>query len=600
MSSKKSGPANSRPYEQIIANRLFVVAGIIFLMGMLVTASYAIQKYSMEKQTKDSALDIAEVLEEEFSRLLLRNDTKEIQSIIEIILLNDNDIAYIYITDPNGNAVAWTRSEENTNLQKQLYNSRLSFINLQPNYKNYEITKTIKEGTLGTIHIGLQKRDFLGYVIDSPRILFSYILTLIITISVIVYSVKTIFFRPICSLNRGLDELSKGNFDYLLEMKNNKDSSEFSDAFIEIGTKMQNLVHEIEEMSRKVLETQDYLNVITSVSHEAIFITDESGFIEYGNERFLNLSGFTEDEIIGKQMEQFIFSYNELSWQLKRSNIHDYCSDHSKTYLVLRNGIRKPVMIRYAHVDLNERDKLVFLIKDISELKIIDEMKNNIIANISHELRTPLTIVKGFIEIAYEEENREKRSKYLQRSLEALKRQEWIIEDLLEVAGDEEDAKSIVYESIYLYDVIEKSIEKVLPKASEINIHMINKTRKELCVKADPEKLCYAITKILDNAVKFNRPGEEVVIEAAYSEDLITVKVVDRGIGIPPEDLTRIFDRFYQIDHSTKRRYSGNGLGLTIAKRIIERHGGSIWVESEKNKGSTFFFTLHGFSRKNV
>jgi signal transduction histidine kinase len=83
-------------------------------------------------------------------------------------------------------------------------------------------------------------------------------------------------------------------------------------------------------------------------------------------------------------------------------------------------------------------------------------------------------------------------------------------------------------------------------------------------------------------------------------ENVITVKVVDRGIGIPPEELTRIFDRFYQVDSGTKRRYNGNGLGLTIAKSIIERHGGRIWAESEKNKGSTFFFTLNGFSRKSV
>jgi len=227
-------------------------------------------------------------------------------------------------------------------------------------------------------------------------------------------------------------------------------------------------------------------------------------------------------------------------------------------------------------------------------------MKNNIISNISHELRTPLTIVKGFIEIAYEEENKEKRSEYLQRSLEALKRQEWMIEDLLEVARDEEDAKSIVYDSIYLYDVIEKAIRKVRSKTSEINIHVINQTRKEIYVKADPEKLCYAITKILDNAVKFNSHGEDVIIEAACLENVITVKVVDRGIGIPPEELTRIFDRFYQVDSGTKRRYNGNGLGLTIAKSIIERHGGRIWAESEKNKGSTFFFTLNGFSRKSV
>jgi two-component system sensor histidine kinase VicK len=102
---------------------------------------------------------------------------------------------------------------------------------------------------------------------------------------------------------------------------------------------------------------------------------------------------------------------------------------------------------------------------------------------------------------------------------------------------------------------------------------VINQTRKEIYVKADPEKLCYAITKILDNAVKFNSPGEDVIVEAACLENVITVKVVDRGIGIPPEELTRIFDRFYQVDSGTKRRYNGNGLGLTIAKSIIERHG---------------------------
>jgi signal transduction histidine kinase len=107
-------------------------------------------------------------------------------------------------------------------------------------------------------------------------------------------------------------------------------------------------------------------------------------------------------------------------------------------------------MIRHAHIDLNDRNKLVFLIKDISELTIVDEMKNNIISNISHELRTPLTIVKGFIEIAYEERIKKSGGEYLQRSLEALKRQEWMIEDLLEVARDEEDA-SRLFMIAYIY-----------------------------------------------------------------------------------------------------------------------------------------------------
>jgi two-component system sensor histidine kinase VicK len=258
----------------------------------------------------------------------------------------------------------------------------------------------------------------------------------------------------------------------------------------------------------------------------------------------------------------------------------------------------KHVSIRYGHVELYSKKKLVCVIKNTPEVQKIDEIKNNIVSNISHELRTPLTIVKGFIEIASEEENREKRNKYLQKSLEALKRQEWMIEDLLEVAMNEEDIKSRVYDCVHLHDVVEKAVEKVISKAREADIEIKNMIKRGTCVKADPDKLCYAMTKLLDNAVKFNNPGEEVIIEAVSSEYLITVKIVDRGIGIPPEDLDRVFERFYQKDSSSKRRYSGNGLGLTIAKRIIEHHGGKIWAESEKNKGSTFFFTLNGFPEK--
>lgn len=598
MFGNKIGSVLSRPRPYIIIKRFFLLLGVIFLTGALVAASYANQRCSMETQIKDNAQNLAEALEKECSHLLLRNETGEIQRIIEMVLLSDNNIAYIYVTDINGNIIAWTRSEEHIDSQQPLSDSRLSLMNLQPTNNDHEIIKPIGEGTMGTIHIGFPKNGFLDDIIEYPRISLSYTIFFLIVFSLMTYVINSLLLRPIDSLNRGLDELSKGNFNYMLDMKNNGEACELPGAFIEIGTKMHKLICEMEETSRKVLETRNYLDVITSVSHEAIFVTDEGGWIEYGNERFLALSGFTEDEIIEKQPEDLIFLYNGWPLQVDLNNEQDHPSDQYETYLILRNGTKKPVLTRYGCVELNGRKKLVCLVKDISEIKIVDEIKNNIISNISHELRTPLTIVKGFIEIASEEDNREKRSKYLQRSLEALKREEWMIEDLLEVAMDKEDGRSIIYDSVYLYDVVEKAIQKVLTKALETHIDMKNHTKKEICVKADPDKLCYAITKLLDNAIKFNRPGEEVVIEAVCSDDLITVKVTDRGIGIQPEDFSRIFDRFYQIDPSSKRKYSGNGLGLTIAKRIIERHGGKIWVESEKNKGSTFFFTLHGFSRK--
>lgn len=422
---------------------------------------------------------------------------------------------------------------------------------------------------------------------------------LIIAASLIAYTIIIFSLPQIKMLKKGSDELDEDNINYLFDVKNSM-ASGVSDTCVQIGTYMQKLVNEIEETSRKVLETRNYLNLITIATHDAIFVTDDMGKIEYVNEGFVDLSGFVEDEIVGRHMNTFFSPHEDCLFQLGRNNTQNCENKQLDTNLLLKTGTMKHVSIRYGHVELYSTKKLVCVVKNIKEVQKIDEIKNNIVSNISHELRTPLTIVKGFIEIASEEENREKRNKYLQKSLEALKRQEWMIEDLLEVAMNEEDIKSRVYDCVHLHDVVEKAVEKVISKAREADIDVKNMIKRGMCVKADPDKLCYAMTKLLDNAIKFNHPGEDVIIEAASSEELITVKVVDSGIGIAPEDLDRVFDHFYQRDGSSKRRYGGNGLGLTVAKRIIEHHGGKIWVESEKNKGSTFFFTLHGFTRKTL
>ncbi len=400
-------------------------------------------------------------------------------------------------------------------------------------------------------------------------------------------------------LKKGSHELDEGNINYLFDVENSI-ASGVSVTCVQFGTYMQKLVSEIEKKSRKVFEPRNYLNLITIATHDAIFVTDDLGKIEYVNESFVDLSGFMEDEIVGRHMNTFFSSHEDCLFQMGQNNTQNCENKQLDTNLLLKTGTMKHVSIRYRHVELYSKKKLVCVIKNTPEVQKIDEIKNNIVSNISHELRTPLTIVKGFIEIASEEENREKRNKYLQKSLEALKRQEWMIEDLLEVAMNEEDIKSRVYDCVHLHDVVEKAVEKVISKAREADIEIKNMIKRGTCVKADPDKLCYAMTKLLDNAIKFNHPGEDVIIEAASSEELITVKVMDSGIGIAPEDLERVFDHFYQRDASSRRRYGGNGLGLTVAKRIIEHHGGKIWVESEKNKGSTFFFTLHGFTRKTV
>lgn len=415
------------------------------------------------------------------------------------------------------------------------------------------------------------------------------IFIIIFILAAIIYSMVGAFLRDFTAHSSLFKETIKGELKYLT--KDEEDNN-----IKNIVKYIKKLVHEFDETSNKVLEFRNFLDLIANASNDAIFIVDEMGSIEYGNKKFFNLSGFTEDEISNMHISSLFTLCKECSILLNQNYSKTWDQKQLDTDLIMKSGLRKHVTIKFEYAELNSRKKLVCVIKDISVIQKIDEIRNNIVSNISHELRTPLTIVKGFIEMASEEDNIEKRKIYLQKSLEALKRQEWTIEDLLEVAMNSDDTKSISFDCVHLYDLVEKAIEKILPKAMETDINIKNFVERGICVKADPDKLCYAVAKLLDNAVKFNKPGKDVVIESVCAADRIIVKVMDNGIGIPPEYLRLIFDQFYQIDPSFERRYNGNGLGLTIAKRIIELHGGSIWVESETNKGSTFLFTLDRFS----
>ncbi len=422
---------------------------------------------------------------------------------------------------------------------------------------------------------------------------------LIIVASLIAYSTIMFSLSHISPPEKESFGLNKSRINHFLYMKNSIGSN-ISTTYVQIEAQMQKLVHGIEQTFRKSLDIRKSLDLITVTTHDIVFATDDMGKTEYVNKNFLDNSGFVEDEIVGKYMNPLLSPHEGCLFRLEQNDTQNNYNDKLDADMLLKTVAEKRVAVRYGHVGLYAPKELVCVIKNAQEVQKIDEIKNNIISNLSHELLTPLTIVKGFIEIASEEENREKRNKYLQKSLEAVRRQEWIIEDLLEVAMKEEGIKQREYDRVQLYDVVKKAVEKVTPKALEADIKIKNMIKHGICVKADPDKLCYAMIKLLDNAVKFNRPGEDVIIKATASEELITVEVKDRGIGIAPEDLNKVFDHFYQKDASSKRRYGGNGLGLTVAKDIIEQHGGKIWVESKKDKGSTFFFTLHVFTRKAI
>ncbi len=231
-------------------------------------------------------------------------------------------------------------------------------------------------------------------------------------------------------------------------------------------------------------------------------------------------------------------------------------------------------------------------------LKELDKLKSDFVSMVSHELRTPLAAMRTSAQVLEVADlNTETKKEMLDIILRNIDRLTNLVNDLLDLSRIESGRMELKFERVSLDSVIADSIESVRQTAIEKGIALNIELPKDLApVKADREKLTQVIINLLNNAVKFTPRGGEISIKASELNGQVEVRVSDTGIGIPPEDLNRVFDRFYQVDSTLTREAGGTGLGLAICKGIIEAHNGEIWAESEPGKGSTFIFTLEKWS----
>jgi signal transduction histidine kinase len=234
-----------------------------------------------------------------------------------------------------------------------------------------------------------------------------------------------------------------------------------------------------------------------------------------------------------------------------------------------------------------------FLQSAYEDLKSLDEMKSNLIANVSHELRTPLYIAKGSLELAGDEISREERLKLLEMADEALTRQNLIIGDLMEASYLGATEIMLELDEVDINDSISYVTKQVEDLISQKDIKLeVNIEKNVREVKANKKQLAHVLSNLLGNAVKFSKKGGKISINAIKKGRFVELSVADNGVGIAEESLPKVFDKFFQADATTGRAYGGTGMGLAVVKEIIETHGGNVGVESKLEKGSRFYFTL--------
>ncbi len=240
--------------------------------------------------------------------------------------------------------------------------------------------------------------------------------------------------------------------------------------------------------------------------------------------------------------------------------------------------------------------KNAYLFEEIQEtyrdLKKLDELKSEFINIAAHELRTPLAVLLGYAALLEEEADATTR-KYIQVIVHNAMRLKKLVSDMVNLRYLEAGEMELQLQELHLSDVMDLVLEDVSFLAEEKGQELVVEIPHDLpLIWADKDKLHLVLSNLVSNAIKFTPEGGDIKVEALMREYELQVAVRDTGIGIPTAEYDRIFDRFYQVEDSLRRQHRGLGLGLSIAKGLVELHQGQIWVESELEQGSTFYFTL--------
>ena len=240
----------------------------------------------------------------------------------------------------------------------------------------------------------------------------------------------------------------------------------------------------------------------------------------------------------------------------------------------------------------------VIVLHDITELRKLERVRRDFVANVSHEFKTPLTAIQGFSEtlLAGALDDPQNRKRFLEIILDHSRRLARLTDDLLKLSKMDADRLDLEIRRLSVSQFVEGCVETVQHSATEKDIRIsVNLAAALPDVAADRPRLAEVLQNLLDNALQYTPSGGQIMISASSDSAEVTFTVSDTGIGIPKADQPRIFERFYRVDAARSREVGGTGLGLAIAKHLIDYHGGRIWVESEIGQGSQFSFTVPVF-----
>ncbi|MCX8126539.1 MAG: cell wall metabolism sensor histidine kinase WalK, partial [Dehalococcoidia bacterium] len=347
------------------------------------------------------------------------------------------------------------------------------------------------------------------------------------------------------------------------------------------------LVNRLSELERTIAGYQARLDKIISSLPEGLIVVDQDTQISIINDAARKLLNIAKLPVAGHTLAEVVRDYEVI-------DLTSHCLKEGQIQSRYLELLPQKEFVRVTVVPLNAPSQgAVFTIHDLTEIRRLETMNRDLMLNISHELRTPLASLKAIIETLQDGaiDDRIAAHGFIQRAREQTERLEHLVSELSVLTRLESQQLKLTKEKVDLGPIISHIVEGFQLQASRTGVRLVTSLPVNLPpVVADPQRVEQVLTNLIHNAIKFAPEGSVEVGASQESENFVAVTVKDTGCGISPDDLPHIFERFYKADKS--RQSEGSGLGLSIAKQLVEAQGGTIRVESQLGKGSIFTFTL--------
>jgi two-component system phosphate regulon sensor histidine kinase PhoR len=392
--------------------------------------------------------------------------------------------------------------------------------------------------------------------------------------------------RPLSRLAKAARSIAAGNLSERVSPRPPGELGDLSDAFNQMAASVEDfLVSASQERSRLIAALNSSIDAVVAV--------DTDDHIIFANVAAERLFSRSQQELLG----------NPFGWVMPNEQVLEALrtsrqSGSRETSLLDQPNRRYLEIIATPIVDGGEWAGLV-VFHDLTDIKQVEQVRRDFVANVSHELRTPLASIKSVIETLQSGalDDRAAAQDFLSRADDEVDRLVQMVEELLELSRVESERVPLARQQVEMGQVLANAVGRMRPQAEKERVSLTLEVPPDLpSVIGDAERLEQAAVNLLHNAIKFTPGGGSVHVSAHLEDGAVTVNVSDTGIGITREDVPRIFERFYKADRARARTgghpVGGTGLGLAVVKHTVEAHGGTVSVESELGHGSTFMFSI--------